>query len=97
MNKNELIHVIRSHKEILERRQVRSVTLFGSYVRNEQKDGSDIDLLVEFEKNTYDNFINLIFDLEALLGKTVTVVTASGLSPHIAPYVMQEAELIERR
>ncbi|MBI4727707.1 nucleotidyltransferase family protein [candidate division TA06 bacterium] len=97
MTKNAIIKAISSHREILDRNRVRSISLFGSYVRNEQRDDSDIDLLVEFEKCDYDNFINLIFDMELLLGKTVTVVTPEGLSPYIAPFVLKEVEPIEGR
>ena len=95
MTKEEIKKIIREHREILEKYRVKSIALFGSYVRDEQKENSDIDLLVEFEENTYDNFINLIFSLEDLFKKKVTVVTVKGISPYIQPYVLKEAEKIE--
>ena len=75
--------------------KVKSIALFGSYVRNEQKKDSDIDLLVEFDEDTYHNFINLIFSLEELLREEVTVVSKEDLSPYIQPYILREAEKIE--
>ena len=96
MTKEEIKRIIRANKEILNKYRVKSIALFGSYVRNEQKEDSDIDLLVEFEENTYDNFINLIFTFEDLFKKEVTVVTPKGMSPYILPYILQEAEEIER-
>ena len=72
-----------------------SIALFGSYVRNQHREDSDIDFLVEFREDTYDNFINLIFALEDVLHKEVTVVSNGDLSPYIKPYVLQELELIE--
>jgi hypothetical protein len=95
MTKEDIKKVIRDHKEILEEYKVRSIAIFGSYVRNEQKEDSDIDLLVEFEEDTYNNFINLIFSLEDLLKKEVSVVSEEDLSPYIRPYVLKEAEKIE--
>jgi len=95
MTKEKIKEIIREHKEILKKYKVKSVALFGSYVRNEQKEDSDIDLLVEFEENTYHNFINLIFSLEELLRKEITVVTKEDLSPYIQPYVLKEIERIE--
>ncbi|KPJ64288.1 MAG: hypothetical protein AMJ45_06075 [Syntrophobacter sp. DG_60] len=97
MTKEEIKRIIRENKEILEKYKVKSIALFGSYVRNEQKEDSDIDLLVEFEKPTYHNFINLVFTLEDLFKKEVTVVTPKGMSPYILPYVLKEIEEIERR
>lgn len=71
------------------------MALFGSYVRGEQRENSDIDFLVEFEEDNYYNFIHLIFSLEDLLKKSVQVVTKADLSPYIRPYIMTEAEKIE--
>jgi len=95
MTKEKIKEIIREHKEILKKYKVKSVALFGSYVRNEQKEDSDIDLLVEFEEDTYHNFINLIFSLEELLKKEITVVSKEDLSPYIQPYVLKEIERIE--
>ena len=95
MTKEKIKEIIREHKEILKEYRVKSVALFGSYVRNEQKEDSDIDFLVEFEEDTYHNFINLIFSLEELFKKEVTVVSKEDLSPYIQPYVLREAEKIE--
>ena len=95
MTKEEIKKIIRENKEILQKYKVKSISIFGSYVRNEQKEDSDIDLLVEFEEDTYRNFINLIFSLENLFKKEVTVVSKEDLSPYIQPYVLKEAEKIE--
>jgi len=95
LTKEEIKKIIRENKEILERYKVKSINLFGSYVRNEQREDSDIDFLVEFKKDTYHNFINLIFALEDLLKKEVTVVSKEDLSPYILPYVLKEVEIIE--
>ena len=95
MTKEEIKKIIRENKEILQKYKVKSISIFGSYVRNEQKEDSDIDLLVEFEEDTYHSFINLIFSLENLFKKEVTVVSKEDLSPYIQPYVLKEAEKIE--
>ena len=95
MTKEKIKKIIRENKEILQKYKVKSISIFGSYVRNEQKEDSDIDLLVEFEEDTYRNFINLIFSLENLFKKEVTVVSKEDLSPYIQPYILKEAEKIE--
>lgn len=95
MTKDDIKRILKEHGDILAKYQVKSIALFGSYVRNEQKEDSDIDFLVEFKEDTYDNFINLIFSMEDLFHKEVTVVSEEDLSPYIKPYVLKEAEKIE--
>ena len=95
MTKDEIKSIILKNKEILKKYKVKSIALFGSYVRNKQREDSDVDLLVEFEEDTYNNFINLIFTLESLLKKEVTVVSTEDLSPYIRPYILREVEKIE--
>lgn len=89
-------------QRILEQREklsflgVTSIGLFGSFLRGEQTDASDIDLLVEFtpEKHTFDNFMDVSFLLEEILGRSVEVVTPEGLSPHIGPHILKEVERV---
>ncbi len=95
MTKEEIKKILSENKEILKRYKVKSIALFGSYVKNEQTEDSDIDFLVEFEEDTYNNFVNLIFALENLFKKEVTVVSIEDLSPYIRPYVLKEVEKIE--
>ncbi len=70
------IDVLRSHeREIKECFAVRRIGLFGSFVRGEEKETSDVDILVEFEKPTFRNFMNLAFFLEDLFGRKVDLLT----------------------
>jgi hypothetical protein len=75
---------------------IRRIGLFGSFVREKQHLDSDVDLLVEFEpsQKTFDNFMNLSFFLEELLGRRVELVTKEALSPHIGPHVLHEVEYV---
>lgn len=73
---------------------VRNIALFGSFARGEQRSGSDVDLLVDFEegRKNFDNFMGLIVFLEELLGRKVQVVTRDGLRPYIGPHILGEAQ-----
>jgi len=95
MTKDEVKKILSGNRELLKKCTVKSIALFGSYARNEQKQDSDVDLLVELEEPTYDNFIHLVFTLEELLKKEVNLVPKGSLSPYIEPYVGKEAEQIE--
>jgi len=65
---------------------VKRIGLFVSFARGEQKESSDIDVLVEFEKPTFRNFMDLSFYLEDLFGRKVDLVTFKGLHPRIRPW-----------
>lgn len=73
---------------------VRRIGLFGSFVRGEQRNDSDIDLLVEFEPNrkTFDSFMELSFFLEDLLQHRIELVTLESLSPYLGPHILKEVE-----
>ena len=75
---------------------VKNIGLFGSFVRGEQTPLSDIDILVEFtpEKHTFDNFMEVAFLLEEILGRKVELITPEALSPHIGPYILREVERV---
>ena len=89
--KMNVIGTLRDHeKEIKESFGVRRIGIFGSFARGEQKETSDVDILVEFEKPTFDNFMNLAFFLEDLFQRKVDLVTSNSLSPYIGPYVKKE-------
>lgn len=94
--KENLIKRILEVRERLSFFGVTNVGLFGSFVRGEQTPSSDIDILVEFapEKHTFDNFMEVSFLLEEILGRRVEVVTLEGLSPHIGPHILKKIELV---
>ena len=75
---------------------VKNIGLFGSFVRGDQTPLSDIDILVEFvpEKHTFDNFMEVAFLLEELLGCKVELITPEALSPHIGPHILREVERV---
>jgi len=86
-----VLGTLNKHKqEIKEKFSVRRIGIFGSHVKGEQSKKSDIDILVEFDAPTFDNFMNLVFYLEGLFGKKVDLVTPKGLSPHITASVKKE-------
>jgi predicted nucleotidyltransferase len=66
--------------------------VFGSYVRGEQKTGSDLDVLAEFDTGA--NLIDLIglsYFLEEKLGCSVDVVPESALRAELKPGILKEA------
>ena len=65
--------------------------IFGSYVRGEQTDDSDIDVLVEFQRGAdLFDLVGLSQFLEEHLSCRVDVVTLSSLRDELRPYVLRE-------
>ncbi len=92
--KEDVLSIIKENHDKIQAFGVKRLGLFGSFVRRQQNPESDIDLIAEFEKGkkTFDNFINLSFLLEDLLGHRVELVTVESLSPYLKPYIMKEVE-----
>jgi uncharacterized protein len=87
----EIIDLLRSHaNHIRASFAVKRIGLFGSFARGKQKASSDIDILVEFEKPIFRNFMNLSFYLEDLFGREVDLFTVKGLHSHIRQYVEKD-------
>ena len=88
----EVLNILRSLKgELSERYHVRSIALFGSYAREEQVEGSDIDLLVEFGSGAdLFDFVGLSQYLEEKLGSGVDVVPETALRLEIRRQVTRD-------
>lgn len=70
----------------------RNVRVFGSVVRGESGEGSDVDVLVELgEERSLLDHIALKQDLEDLLGVEVDVVTEGGLHRLLRDRILAEA------
>jgi uncharacterized protein len=96
-NKAQLLSLLQDRQQELRQFGVERCGIFGSFVRDREiHDRSDVDILVAFkpEKKTFDNFIQLSFFLEELLGRAIDLVTVESLSPYIGPRILQEVEYV---
>ncbi len=93
MEWEEILKILSEHKEALrDRFGVRSLALFGSAVRGEDRPDSDIDLLVEFERPIgLFEFVRLQLYLEKLLGRRVDLVTPDAVRPAMRERILKEA------
>jgi predicted nucleotidyltransferase len=94
--KELIFQCILDEQEQLSAYGVKNIGLFGSFIRGDQTPLSDIDILVEFipEKHTFDNFMEVAFLLEKILGRKVELITPEALSPHIGPHILREVERV---
>ena len=96
LSKQSIINQIKLNRNSIENYGVKHLGLFGSFVRNQNTNLSDVDLLVEFNegKKNYKNFIGLAYFLEELFGRRVELLTTQSLNKYIAPYILKETEYV---
>lgn len=96
-SKEYILSMLKAKRADLSAIGIREVGLFGSYVRNEQTEQSDIDILVDFDpdEETFDNYMAVYELLEKLFQNCkVDVVTKNGLSQYIGPKILNEVQYV---
>lgn len=89
--KQILAALAQRREEIVRRFAVKRLALFGSAARDELREDSDVDVLVEFEgAATYRGYFDLKDYLELLLGRSVDLVTEQGLKPRARRHVERD-------
>ena len=92
LSKNDVLAKMKELKgEIQVKYKVKSIGLFGSFVRDEQNETSDIDVLVEFESPIgFFKFLELEEFLGHQLGCKVELVSKKALKPRIGSHILRE-------
>ena len=74
--------------------------LFGSFSRGEQRDDSDVDILVVYDRSQPIGLFKIAsmnVDLEDILGRQVDLVEEKSLFPWVVDSVMKDRKLIYER
>lgn len=76
---------------ILQQYGAKKVGLFGSCVREEMREGSDVDILVEIEKDiSLLDFIGIKLEIEEVLGRKVDLVEYSTIKPLLRESILKD-------
>ena len=91
-NKEEILSLLKNLKsEIKTKYRVKNLGLFGSYVKKELQEASDIDILVDFEEDAdLFHLIGLSLFLEENFNVKVDVVSKSALKEELRDNILQE-------
>lgn len=94
--KLEVLTRIASQSRAIRGIGVRRLGLFGSFLGDNPRRDSDVDLLVEFEpaRKNFDNFWELSQLLERTLQRPVDLLTKESLSPHLGPRILAQVEYV---
>ena len=76
--------------ELVEKFHVSSIGLFGSIVRNDFTDSSDVDIIVEFNRPIGIEFVDLADYIESKIRKNVDLVSRNGIKPKYFQAIQSE-------
>ncbi|MEE8167449.1 MAG: nucleotidyltransferase family protein [Candidatus Hydrothermarchaeales archaeon] len=90
----EIMDIFKKYEKELNRRYgIKKIGIFGSYLRSEAGEESDLDILVEFEQDVdigLLKFVEIENYLSDLLGVKVDLVEKSALKPRIGRRILKE-------
>ena len=91
MTRQDVLDRLAAHADELHRMGVQWLGLFGSFARDEARLDSDVDLVVELDRVSFDRFMDLKLRLEDLFDRRVDLVLRDSLKPRIRDRILREA------
>ena len=94
LTQNEILAFLRNNKELFaEKYSLVKIGLFGSFARNEQNENSDIDLVVEYKKNTeklYDVEDNFKIMIKEKFNRKVDICSIKWMKPVFKSLILKD-------
>lgn len=94
-SRSEILQLLEENRSKIKSFGVRRLGIFGSVARNEQTETSDIDVLVELEKETFRGYMGLLLFLEDLFGRKVDLAIKDSIKPRIKDRVLSETVYVK--
>lgn len=89
--REQIFQILTEEGELMASRYgVRRIGIFGSCARGEDDATSDVDVLVEFDRKTFDNYMGLKLFLEERSGRSIDLVTMEALKPALKEDILKE-------
>ena len=90
-SRQDILAVLKKNRNAIRAFGVRRLALFGSYARNQATRASDLDFVVEFDKKSFDSYMDLKTFLENLFGRRVDLVLADAIKPRLRRPILEGA------
>jgi uncharacterized protein len=96
VTKKIILDSLQENKHKLKSFGIKQLGLFGSFVRNQANDNSDIDILIVFEngKKNINNLLNAHAYLESLFGRKTELITEDSMSEYFKKSISNEIEYV---
>ena len=90
LNEQEILSRLKANEAVIKGFGVRSLGLFGSFAHGQNTESSDLDLVVEFDKKTFDAYMDLKLFLESLFDRRVDLVLADAIKPRLRSPILED-------
>ena len=90
-DRDEILKILGQNRNVIRGYGVRRLGLFGSCARGECNEVSDLDFVVEFEKKSFDAYMDLKLLLEELFDCKVDLVISDSIKPRLRSVILGEA------
>ena len=89
MTRSEILKILKKYKnENAEKYGINAIGLFGSYLKNEEKDESDIDIIIETTEPDPFKLVHIKDELEKLFHKTIDIVRKrKKMNPYLQKHI----------
>jgi predicted nucleotidyltransferase len=89
--KEEVLRILEREKpELMRRYGLKRLALFGSYAREDQREDSDVDIMVEIDPSVGLGFVDLADRIEDALGIRTEVVSRRAIKPRYWDIIKEE-------
>ena len=88
--RNKILQTIHRNAAAIRGYGVRRLGLFGSATRNQARANSDLDFVVEFDRKSFDAYMDLKDFLGKIFRRPVDLVIADAIKPRLRPMIMKE-------
>ena len=89
LTQQEILSLLADHQAQIKKFGVRSLALFGSFAHGDHTALSDVDFVVQFDRKSFDSYMDLKFFLEDLLGRHVDLVPTSSVKPKLRNSILE--------
>lgn len=91
LTEQKILGLLKANEAQIKGFGVRSLGLFGSFAHGDNTESSDLDLVVEFDKKTFDAYMDLKIFLENLFGRPVDLVLADAIKSRLRGPILEDA------
>ncbi|MBI4386627.1 MAG: nucleotidyltransferase family protein [Elusimicrobia bacterium] len=95
MSREKILESIQKNRKEIRRFGVRRLGLFGSFARGRPARSSDIDFVVEFEKKSFDSYMELKDYLEHLFHRPVDLVLTDAIKPRLRSEILSHSVYVQ--
>lgn len=95
LTRRKILSSLAANREAVRGFGVKKLGVFGSYARGQARKNSDMDFVVQFEKKSFDAYMDLKFFLEDLFHAKVDLVLADRIKPRLRQNILRETRYAE--